>query len=123
MIHNRAVKPKRPATSAPEISEKHSVDVILKANPIKTHISPTNKIIALGASTGGTEAIKTVVKGFPADTPPILITQHLPAAFSESFVRHIDLATEMSACIPKHGQIVEAGSYLSFAWRQAHAGN
>jgi two-component system chemotaxis response regulator CheB len=110
----RAIKSKHPATSAHDIPEKHSVDVILKANPIKTHISPTNKIIAIGASTGGTEAIKTVVKGFPSDTPPILITQHLPAAFSESFVRHIDLATEMSASIPKHGQIVESGHiYLS----------
>jgi len=67
------------------------------------------KIIALGASTGGTEAIKTVVKDLPQDTPAILITQHLPAAFSESFVRHIDLITPMTAGIPKHGQIVEAG--------------
>ncbi|MDO9141133.1 MAG: CheB methylesterase domain-containing protein, partial [Methylobacter sp.] len=47
-------------------------------------------------------------------TPPILITQHLPAAFSDSFVRHIDLATAMSACIPKDGQQVEPGNiYLS----------
>jgi two-component system chemotaxis response regulator CheB len=69
----------------------------------------TNKIIALGASTGGTEAIKTVVKSLPADTPPIVITQHLPAAFSESFVRHIDLITAMTASIPKHGQVVETG--------------
>jgi two-component system chemotaxis response regulator CheB len=38
-----------------------------------------------------------------------VITQHLPAAFSESFVRHIDLVTAMTACIPKHGQVVEAG--------------
>ncbi len=115
-VYKRAVKPpKSPvAATVAEVSEKHSVDVILKAAPVKTHISPTNKIIALGASTGGTEAIKAVVKGFPADTPPILITQHLPAAFSESFVRHIDLATAMSACIPKDGQLIEPGNiYLS----------
>jgi two-component system chemotaxis response regulator CheB len=115
-VYNKAVKPKTPAAATPasDISEKHSADVILKAAPVKSHISPTSKIIALGASTGGTEAIKAVVKGFPADTPPILITQHLPAAFSESFVRHIDLATEMSASIPKHGQTVEPGNiYLS----------
>ena len=67
------------------------------------------KMIALGASTGGTEAIKTVVKDLPPDTPAILITQHLPAAFSESFVRHIDLITAMKASIPRHGEIVEAG--------------
>jgi two-component system chemotaxis response regulator CheB len=113
-ICNRSVKSKSPVATVSDVSEKHSVDVIVKAAAIKTPISPTNKIIVLGASTGGTEAIKAVVKGFPADTPPILITQHLPAAFSASFVRHVDLATEMSACIPKHGQTVEPGNiYLS----------
>ena len=68
-----------------------------------------NKIIVLGASTGGTEAIKVVAKHLPADSPPVLITQHLPAAFSESFVKHIDLVTAMSASIPVHGQVVENG--------------
>jgi two-component system, chemotaxis family, protein-glutamate methylesterase/glutaminase len=68
-----------------------------------------NKIIALGASTGGTEAIKCVVRDFPANAPAVVITQHLPVAFSESFVRHIDAITEMTALIPKNGQIVESG--------------
>lgn len=84
-------------------------DVNLKTEPVKKRAAASNKIIALGASTGGTEAIKAVVKGLPADTPAVVITQHLPAAFSESFVRHIDLASAMTACIPKHGQTVEAG--------------
>lgn len=80
-----------------------------KAEPAKSRPINNNKIIALGASTGGTEAIKVVAKGLPADTPAVVITQHLPAAFSESFVRHIDLVSEMSACIPKNGQTVEVG--------------
>jgi two-component system chemotaxis response regulator CheB len=85
-------------------------DVHLKTETVKKRSAAnSNKIIALGASTGGTEAIKTVAKELPADTPAIVITQHLPAAFSESFARHIDLITEMTACIPKHGQTVEAG--------------
>jgi len=75
----------------------------------RRQLSATNKIIALGSSTGGTEAIKTVVKDLPGDTPAILITQHLPAAFSLSFVKHIDLVTDMKASIPTHGQVVEPG--------------
>ncbi len=82
---------------------------INKTDPGKRRPSNNNKIIALGASTGGTEAIKTVARGLPADTPAVVITQHLPAAFSESFVRHIDLITAMTACIPKNGQAVEPG--------------
>lgn len=82
---------------------------INKAEPGKRRPGNNNIIIALGASTGGTEAIKVVAKGLPADSPAVVITQHLPAAFSESFVRHIDLITQMTACIPKHGQTVEPG--------------
>jgi two-component system chemotaxis response regulator CheB len=99
--NNRALKPKE-IDKPPIESNLSSVSVIKRA-------VVSNKIIALGASTGGTEAIKTVVKKLPADTPAILITQHLPAAFSESFVRHIDLITAMSACIPKNGQVIESG--------------
>jgi two-component system chemotaxis response regulator CheB len=96
-------------------SDKASIEVNLRASePIKKRATVSNKIIALGASTGGTEAIKAVVKTLPSDTPAIVITQHLPAAFSESFVRHIDLITAMTACIPKNGQLVEAGNiYLA----------
>ena len=108
-VPNRVIKVKHPVATAPEIAGKHSVDVILKPIATKIPMGSTNKIIALGASTGGTEAIKAVVKGFSADTPPVLITQHLPAAFSESFIRHVDLITEMSASIPRHGQTVEQG--------------
>ncbi|MDD5581260.1 MAG: chemotaxis response regulator protein-glutamate methylesterase [Methylobacter sp.] len=84
------------------------------AASLKKQLNPRHKIIAIGASTGGTEAIKTVAKGLPADTPAVFITQHLPAAFSESFARHIDLITKMSASLPQHNQPVEAGNiYLS----------
>lgn len=111
---NRAIRIKGTGATASGTDEKHSADVILKPALINNRIQSTSKIIALGASTGGTEAIKTVVKGFPSDTPAILITQHLPAAFSESFIRHVDLVTEMTASIPKHGQEVEPGNiYLS----------
>ncbi len=100
-INNRTLKIKK--------VDKTSGDVRLKTETVKKRAANSNKIIALGASTGGTEAIKVVIKGLPADTPAVVITQHLPAAFSESFVRHINLVTQMAACIPKHGQTVETG--------------
>ncbi|WP_174627342.1 protein-glutamate methylesterase/protein-glutamine glutaminase [Candidatus Methylobacter favarea] len=86
-----------------------AVDGILKRAFLKKQANSHHRIIAIGASTGGTEAVKTVARGLPADTPAVFITQHLPAAFSESFVRHIDLTTQMSAGIPQHNQPVEAG--------------
>jgi two-component system chemotaxis response regulator CheB len=50
----------------------------------------TNKIIAVGASTGGTEAIKTVLTGMPPNAPGILIVQHMPAKFTTSFAERLD---------------------------------
>src|SRR4030066_1379635 len=48
-------------------------------------IETTNKILAIGASTGGTEAIKTELTRMPADSPGIVITQHMPEKFTKSF--------------------------------------
>ena len=50
----------------------------------------TDRIIAIGASTGGTEAIREVLMGLPADCPAIVIAQHIPAAFSAPFTRRMD---------------------------------
>lgn len=50
----------------------------------------TGKIVFLGASTGGTEAIKDFLMGVPADCPPILIVQHMPESFTASFARRLD---------------------------------
>jgi two-component system chemotaxis response regulator CheB len=89
---------------------------VVKIAPAINSKPKTNftKLIVLGASTGGTEAIKVVMKSMPADSPPILITQHLPAAFSQSFVEHIDAITQMKASIPVDGQVVEWGNiYLA----------
>lgn len=90
--------------------EKYSADVILQLNPVKKHFKTTDKIIALGASTGGTEAIKSVVSGLPNTTSAIVISQHLPAAFSLSFAKHVDNATEMKACIAQQGQQLLPGN-------------
>lgn len=58
------------------------------------------RIVFVGASTGGTEAIKEFLLGIPADCPPILIVQHMPESFTASFARRLD-----SLCAP---HVVEA---------------
>lgn len=60
----------------------------------------SGKIIFLGASTGGTEAIKDFLMGIPADCPPILIVQHMPESFTASFARRLD-----GLCAPR---VIEA---------------
>ncbi|MCK5121772.1 MAG: chemotaxis response regulator protein-glutamate methylesterase [Methylococcales bacterium] len=106
----------KPKGSPPPIVvvEKHSADAVISASPAKKHFKTTDKIIALGSSTGGTEAIKVVIRGLSRDTPAIVISQHLPAAFSESFTKHVNEASDMTACIAKDGQQILPGNiYIS----------
>jgi two-component system chemotaxis response regulator CheB len=89
---------------------KHTADAVIQAIPAKKHFKTTDKIIALGASTGGTEAIKEVVIGLANTTPAIVISQHLPSAFSASFAKHVNDATEMQVCIAQNGQQILPGN-------------
>jgi two-component system chemotaxis response regulator CheB len=87
----RALDPARQGALA--AVAKHSADSILPASGPRA-LRTTERIIAIGASTGGTEAIKEVLMGFPPDSPGVVITQHIPAAFSGPF------AKRMNACCP-----------------------
>ncbi len=82
----------------------------LQSSQAQTHFKTTDKIIAIGSSTGGTEAIKNVVRDLPLNTPPIVISQHLPVAFSKSFSKHVNESTEMTVCLAKDGQQILPGN-------------
>lgn len=65
-----------------------------------THVVPssniTHKIVALGASTGGTEALKEVLRRLPAKFPPIIITQHMPVGFTKTFAERLNGLCEIT---------------------------
>lgn len=74
----------------------------------------TEKLIAIGASTGGTEAIKDVLLGMPADAPAIVIAQHIPAAFSGPFAARMDRSTSVRVFEAHDGQqIVPGHAYIA----------
>lgn len=76
----------------------------------KKHFRTTHKIVAIGSSTGGTEALKHLVRGLPRNAPAMVVSQHLPVAFSESFAKHVNDVTEMTACIAEDGQLILPGN-------------
>ena len=84
----RLVKHPRRAVSSSTISPSNSADAVLQAQ--RRQFSTTEKIIVVGASTGGTEALKVFLAELPADCPGILITQHMPEAFTRTFARRLD---------------------------------
>lgn len=69
-----------------------------------------NRLIAIGASTGGTEAIAQVVSQLPENFPPIVIAQHIPAAFSASFARRLDSKSAMTVQEASGNEMLKNGN-------------
>jgi two-component system chemotaxis response regulator CheB len=72
----------------------------------------TNKIIAIGASTGGTEALKEVLMALPVNTPGIVIVQHMPANFTRSFAERLDGLCVLKVKEAEDGDTIAPGQVL-----------
>ncbi len=90
------------------VEESHSADVVLpkRRPPVKPS---AERIIAIGASTGGTEAIKEVLTRLSGDLPPIVIVQHIPKAFSGAFAARMNAICEVAVCEATDGQPILPG--------------
>jgi two-component system chemotaxis response regulator CheB len=91
----------------------------IKTQPISqitTHqsamLKTTNKIIAIGASTGGTEAIKDILVKLPAEMPPILIVQHMPQYFTKSFADRLNTLCRLEVKEAEDKELVTPGKVL-----------
>ncbi len=73
---------------------------------------PASAVIAIGASTGGTEAILQVLVGLPENCPGIVITQHIPAVFSRSFANRLNDLCAIRVREAEHGDKIEPGLAL-----------
>jgi two-component system chemotaxis response regulator CheB len=72
----------------------------------------TNKVLALGASTGGTEAIRTVLSTLPPNAPGMVIVQHMPAKFTTSFAQRLDSLSQIRVKEASNGDTVVNGLAL-----------
>jgi two-component system chemotaxis response regulator CheB len=66
-------------------------------------------VIAIGASTGGTEAIREVLGRLPAEMPPIVMVQHMPESFTGSFARRLDSLSELAVVEAQGGEALRPG--------------
>ena len=90
--HRAAARP--PATTLPALGNR---------------IISTEKLIIIGASTGGTEAIKEVLMRLPPDSPGVLVTQHMPEGFTKSFAARLDGLCKIAVKEADHGERVLPG--------------
>ena len=109
--------PETPLKSPPQ---KHSADAVLAKTDKAISFRTTELLIAIGASTGGTEAIAEVMQDLPSDCPSIVITQHIPEAFSESCAKRLNnnsaitvmQAVDGQQIIPGHAYVAPGGKHL-----------
>lgn len=78
----------------------------------KSMMRTTHKIVAIGASTGGTEALKAVMRQMPGDAPATLIVQHMPEKFTRTFAEHLNEISAMQVREARHGDMLVPGLAL-----------
>ena len=95
------------------IQPKLSADVILeKPNPALSPIDTTEPVVIVGASTGGTEALKDFLTMLPEDSPGIVIVQHMPEHFTASFAQRLDSLCRIAVREAEDGDLVQKGQAL-----------
>lgn len=98
----------RTAVRRLEVAPRYSADAVLPRMQVAGSRGGS-PIIVIGASTGGTEAVRVLLESMPPDAPPILVTQHIPAAFSGPFAARMDRCSAMRVCEARDGQPIQSG--------------
>lgn len=102
----------RPIRAIREVSPKYTADVMIEPPNAKAMIQTTEKIVAVGASTGGTEALSVFLQMLPADTPGIVIVQHMPENFTAAFAKRLDSICRVTVKEAENNDSVVRGHVL-----------
>ncbi|MCD4720843.1 MAG: chemotaxis response regulator protein-glutamate methylesterase, partial [Desulfobacula sp.] len=94
------------------LSTRKTENKPMSAITSKALTATTNKIIAIGASTGGTEALKKVLTMMPRNSPGVVVVQHMPAQFTTSFAERLDELCQMHVKEAENGDTVTNGQVL-----------
>ena len=103
-------------------------EIVCKPLAFDPRLSAAGRIVAVGASTGGVEALQELLTALPANSPPILVTQHMPAGFTASFARRLNEQCSMSIVeasdgrqvMPGHVYIANGSRHLELCRSGAH---
>jgi len=106
MAAGARLQARAPALAVPQ---KFNADAVLARGPGRQHFKTTDRIVAIGASTGGTEAIREILEMLPADAPGLVITQHIPEAFSRPFAERMDRCSALKVKEAADGDLIMPG--------------
>ncbi len=93
------------------VPPKYGIDEVLAANRVPP-AQDGEKVLVIGASTGGTVAIEQILNKLPKDAPPTLIVQHMPPLFTKSFAQRVNGLTEMEVVEAKDNDRLKQGTAL-----------
>jgi two-component system chemotaxis response regulator CheB len=103
----RAIRGVAPASLARAVTPVAAVPApVVKFDSVRRR----NGIIAIGASTGGPQAIETLLTRLPAETPPVVITQHMPAGFTKAFAERLDRVCAIRVIEATGGEVLQPGT-------------
>ena len=94
------------------IPPRQTADAVLPAAPVPRVHFDVDPIIAVGASTGGTEALRLLLDALPADAPPVLVVQHMPMGFTAAFAKRLAQTARISVREAQSGELVLRGQAL-----------
>lgn len=103
---------RRPATRSLDPGTKLTADAMLPPPTGAAMARTTEMVACLGASTGGTEALREVLQALPANAPGIIIVQHMPAGFTAAFAKRLNSLCEVEVKEAQHGDPVLRGHVL-----------
>lgn len=96
----------------PMVTPKLLADAVLAKPKSHAMMVTTDKVIVVGASTGGTEALRTFISGMPMDSPGMVIVQHMPEHFTTSFAHHLDQISSVTVKEAENGDTLIRGRVL-----------
>ncbi len=106
------VNTRRYSASKIDVEPKLTADVIISKASSKAMLETTEKVVVVGASTGGTEALRVFLEAFPADTSGIVIVQHMPEHFTTTFAKRLNDLCKISVKEAENGDTVIRGRAL-----------
>jgi two-component system chemotaxis response regulator CheB len=93
-------------------AKKLTADAMLARSNSRAMVQTTEKIVVVGASTGGTEALRVFLEGLPSDSPGIVIVQHMPENFTKAFANRLDSLCQVSVKEAANNDTVVRGRVL-----------
>ena len=102
------------------VTPKLTADAVIAPPRSSAMLQTTERVVAVGASTGGTEALRVFLEALPADAPGMVVVQHMPEMFTAAFARRLDELCAVTVKEAADGDAVVRGRVLIAPGEQAH---